>query len=152
MTDEDYMRLALVEAKKALKLEEVPIGAVVIYQKKVLGRGYNLKEKENDPTAHAEIIALRDAAQSLGSWRLDECQLYVTIEPCPMCAGAIIQARIKKVVYGACDLKAGAVDTLYNLLQDERFNHQVLELKGGVLAEESKKLMQEFFQALRKNP
>ncbi|MDI3547276.1 MAG: tRNA(adenine34) deaminase [Halanaerobiales bacterium] len=149
-TDEDYMRLALVEAKKALALEEVPIGAVVVCAGEVVGKGYNLKEKDNDPTAHAEIIALRDAAKNLSSWRLDGCQLYVTIEPCPMCAGAIIQARIERLIYGADDPKAGATGSLYNLVEDERFNHQVAEVKGGVLAEECRDLMKSFFSKLRK--
>lgn len=149
-TDEDYMRLALVEAKKALALEEVPIGAVVVCAGEVVGKGYNLKEKDNDPTAHAEIIALRDAAKNLSSWRLDGCQLYVTIEPCPMCAGAIIQARIERLIYGADDPKAGAIGSLYNLVEDERLNHQVAEVKGGVLAEECRNLMKSFFSKLRK--
>lgn len=147
--DEDYMRLALNEAKKALEFDEVPIGAVVICEGQVIGRGFNLKETRHDPTAHAEIIALQDAARNLKSWRLDNCQLYVTIEPCPMCAGAIIQARIERVVFGALDPKAGATGSLYNLIEDSRFNHQVKEVKGGVLAEESKDIIKKFFKNLR---
>src|SRR5690606_15069142 len=122
--DEKMMREALIEAEKALEIGEVPIGAVVIKDGAVIGRGHNLRETTNDPTAHAEVIALREAAQRSGSWRLTGCELYVTIEPCPMCAGAIILARIDRVVYGAADPKAGAVDTLYRLLNDSRFNHQ----------------------------
>ena len=150
VNDQYYMKLALEEAKKALAIEEVPIGAVVICKDKVVGRGYNFKERAHDPTGHAEIIALRDAANNLASWRLDQCQLYVTIEPCPMCAGAIVQARIKRLVYGAADPKAGATGSLYNLVEDERFNHQVTELKGGVLAEECRDLLKGFFNSLRK--
>jgi tRNA(adenine34) deaminase len=147
--DEYFMLQALAEAQKALELEEVPIGAVVVYKGEIIGRGYNLKERDNDPTAHAEIIALREAAQNLSSWRLDECQLYVTIEPCPMCAGAIVQARIARLVFGAFDPKAGATGSLYNIVEDERLNHQVIEVKGGVLAKEARQLMQDFFKKLR---
>jgi len=148
-TDEDYMRLALKEARKALLLEEVPIGAIVVCNNEIVGSGYNLRERNNDPTAHAEIIALRDAASNLGSWRLDECQLYVTVEPCPMCAGAIVQARIKRLVYGASDPKAGAVESLYHITNDERLNHQLSEIIGGVLLEECRDLMKKFFSRLR---
>jgi tRNA(adenine34) deaminase len=148
-TDEDYMRLALKEARKALLLEEVPVGAVVVCNNEVVGSGYNLRERNNDPTAHAEIIALRDAASNLGSWRLDECQLYVTVEPCPMCAGAIVQARIKRLVYGASDPKAGAVESLYSITNDKRLNHQLSEIKSGVLLEECRDLMKKFFSRLR---
>lgn len=146
--DEDYMRLAIEEAKKALEIEEVPIGAIVVYQGKVIGKGYNLKERDHDPTAHAEIIALREAAKNRGDWRLDACQLYVTIEPCPMCAGAIVQARIKRLVFGAFDPKAGATGSLYDLVTDKRLNHQV-KVKGGILAEECRGMMKEFFKRLR---
>lgn len=144
-----FMSQALMEARKALELEEVPIGAVVVYEGKIIGRGYNLKERDNDPTAHAEIIALREAAQALSSWRLDGCQLFVTIEPCPMCAGAIVQARIARLVFGALDPKAGAAGSLYNIIKDERLNHRVTEVKSGVLAQESRQLMQDFFKKLR---
>src|SRR5690554_1889639 len=106
--DQHFMSEALTEARKALELEEVPIGAIVVYEGEIIGRGYNLKEKDQDPTAHAEMIAVREAAQKLGSWRLEGCQLYVTIEPCPMCAGAIVQARIERLVFGALDHEAGA--------------------------------------------
>jgi len=148
-TDQDYMELALIEARKALEIDEVPIGAIVIYDDKIVGRGYNLKERDNDPTAHAEIIALKDAARNLQSWRLDNCDLYVTIEPCPMCAGAIVQARIRRLIFGSFDLKAGATGSLYNIVNDQRLNHQVIEVKAGILAEESRHLMQDFFKKLR---
>ena len=147
--DEKYMKLALREARKALAKDEVPIGAVVVCKGEIVGRGHNLKELNSDPTAHAEIIAIREAAQKLNSWRLSDCQLYVTIEPCPMCAGAMLQARIKRLVYGAADKKAGVVDSLYQLLNDERFNH-IITVRDGVMAEESRKLMQDFFNKLRK--
>ena len=148
--DTKYMKLALKEAEKALKKEEVPIGAVIVCKEKVVGRGHNLKEHTNDPTAHAEIIAIREAAANLNSWRLADCQLYVTIEPCPMCAGAMLQARIKRLVYGADDEKAGVINSLYKLVEDNRFNHTIT-VKSGVLAEKSIKLMQDFFRKLRKN-
>ncbi|WP_459170414.1 tRNA adenosine(34) deaminase TadA [Natronospora cellulosivora (SeqCode)] len=147
--EEKYMKKAIIEAQKALEIEEVPIGAVVVYKEQIVGRGYNLKERDHDPTAHAEIIALRDAARNMQSWRLDQCELYVTIEPCPMCAGAIVQARIKKLVYGAKDIKAGGVSSLYNICSDERLNHFVPEIKGEVLTEECSTLMKDFFKKLR---
>ena len=147
-TDKQYMELAIKEAKKALGIGEVPIGAIVIYNGEIVGRGYNLKEELQDPTAHAEMIAIREAAQNLGSWRLPDCELYVTLEPCPMCIGAMIQARIKRLVYGAADEKGGATGSLYNLADDERFNHQI-EVKSGVLAEESSQMLKEFFRSLR---
>ena len=147
-TDKQYMELAIKEAKKALGIGEVPIGAIVIYNGEIVGRGYNLKEELQDPTAHAEMIAIREAAQRLGSWRLSDCQLFVTLEPCPMCIGAMLQARIKRLVYGAADEKGGATGSLYNLADDERFNHQI-EVKSGVLAEESSQMLKEFFRSLR---
>ncbi len=149
MNDEKYMKLALAEAEKAFAIDEVPVGAVVVYDGQVIGRGYNLREKNNDPTAHAELIALRDAARNLSSWRLDKCQLYVTIEPCPMCAGAIVQARIERLVYGASDPKAGATGSLYNIVEDKRLNHQVVNVKGGVLAGKCSNLMKDFFKRIR---
>ncbi|NLM96938.1 MAG: nucleoside deaminase [Halanaerobiaceae bacterium] len=150
-TDEDFMRFAIKEAEKALEIDEVPIGAIVVCDGEIIGKGYNLKERDSDPTAHAEIIALKEAARKLKTWHLDNCDLYVTIEPCPMCAGAIVQARIRKLVFGAYDSKAGAVGSLYNIVEDERLNHQVSELKGGVLAAECRKLVQDFFKKLRNN-
>lgn len=148
--DTHFMRKALAEAKKAGDIGDVPIGAVIVREKEVIGYGHNLREKDNDPTAHAEVIALRQAAARLNSWRLTNCTLYVTIEPCPMCAGALIMARIDRLVYGAPDPKAGAVDSLFDLVRDPRLNHR-LEVTAGVLREECASLMQAFFRRLRQN-
>ncbi|RAK04999.1 tRNA(adenine34) deaminase [Halanaerobium saccharolyticum] len=146
--DIKYMQMALAEARKAYQKAEVPIGAVVVCDDQVVGRGFNLREQTQDPTSHAEMIALREAAANEASWRLEDCQLYVTLEPCPMCAGAILQSRIKRLVYGASDPKAGAVRSLYQLLDDNRFNHQV-EVEAGVLEKESAQLLKDFFRELR---
>ena len=146
--DIKYMQMALAEARKAYQRAEVPIGAVVVCNDQVVGRGFNLREQTQDPTSHAEMIALREAAANEDSWRLEDCQLYVTLEPCPMCAGAILQSRIKRLVYGASDPKAGAVRSLYQLLDDNRFNHQV-EVEAGVLEKESAQLLKDFFRELR---
>ncbi|MBS4750147.1 tRNA-specific adenosine deaminase [Granulicatella sp. zg-ZJ] len=149
MTEKEYfMREALKEAQKAYDLDEVPIGAVVVYKGEVIGRGYNLREKEQDATLHAEIKAIRQANAHLGNWRLEECELFVTLEPCPMCSGAIILSRLKKVTFGAFDPKAGTCGTFMNLVQDSRFNHQA-EVESGVLEEECKALLQRFFKELR---
>lgn len=145
---ERFMQEAINEAKKAYAKKEVPIGAVVVYQGKIIGRGHNLREIEQDATLHAEIKAIRQANHFLHSWRLDECELYVTVEPCPMCSGAIILSRIKKVVFGTFDPKAGTVGTFMNLVQDERFNHQA-EVESGILEEECRRLLQDFFRELR---
>jgi len=142
------MQQALVEAQKAYDMGEVPIGAVIVKDGEVIARGHNLREREKDPTLHAEMVAIREAAKHLGGWRLTGCELYVTIEPCPMCAGAIIQARIQRVVFGALDPKAGCAGSLYNLLQDPRFNHRV-EVISGVMEEECRRIMQEFFRERR---
>jgi tRNA(adenine34) deaminase len=147
-SDEHFMREALKEAQQAFEADEVPIGAVIVKDGEVLARAHNLREKLNDPTAHAELISIKSASAKLNSWRLLDTTLYVTLEPCPMCAGAIVLARIKRVVFGAIDPKAGAAGTLMNLLNDARLNHQV-EFTSGVLAEESKKLLQSFFSRLR---
>lgn len=136
------------EAGLALKKKEVPVGAVVVYQDKVIGRGHNQTESLNDPTAHAEILAIGAAANYLNSWRLSEAVLYVTLEPCAMCAGAIVLARIKKLVFGAFDPKAGACGSLYNLVLDKRLNHQV-EVVSEVLKEDCSALLQTFFKELR---
>lgn len=144
-----YMRLALDEAKKAGAIGEVPIGAVIVKDGKVIASGYNLKETSKDPTNHAEMVAIREASRSLGGWRLLGCTLVVTLEPCPMCAGAIVQSRIGQVVYGADDPKAGCAGTLMNLLEEPRFNHQV-EITSGVLAPECRALLTQFFRSLRK--
>ncbi|AMA71403.1 MULTISPECIES: tRNA adenosine(34) deaminase TadA [Aneurinibacillus] len=148
MSDEYYMGLAIEEAKKAEALGEVPIGAVIVRDGKVVGRGYNLRETAKDPIAHAELIAIKEASETLGGWRLLGTTLYVTLEPCPMCAGAIVQARIPRVVYGAMDPKAGCAGSLMNLLQEERFNHQV-EVVQGICEAECSALLKDFFRALR---
>ena len=147
--DEFYMKLAIAEAEKALEIKEVPVGAVVICDGRVVGRGYNLREKETGSDCSCRLIAIRDAARNLKSWRLDNCDLYVTLEPCPMCAGAIVQARIRRLVFGAYDPKSGATGSLYNIVEDERLNHQLSELKGGVLAEEMSQMLKSFFKKLR---
>jgi tRNA(adenine34) deaminase len=146
--DEYYMGLALEEAQKAQDKGEIPIGAVIVYEDQVVAGAHNLKETLSDPTAHAEILAIQQAAKALKRWRLTGCRLYVTIEPCPMCAGALIQARLDKVVYGAKDPKAGAAESLYNLLTDPRLNHQI-EIKSGVLEKACSKILQDFFRSLR---
>ena len=145
---EFFMREALKEAQKAYDQAEVPIGAVVVLNGEIIGRGHNLREKEQDATLHAEIKAIRQANQHLGSWRLEDCELFVTLEPCPMCIGAMILARMKRVVFGAFDPKAGTAGTFMNLLQDSRFNHQV-EVEQGVLEDECKEILQQFFKGLR---
>ena len=145
---EFFMREALKEAQKAYDQAEVPIGAVVVLNGEIIGRGHNLREKEQDATLHAEIKAIRQANQHLGSWRLEDCELFVTLEPCPMCSGAMILARMKRVVFGAFDPKAGTAGTFMNLLQDSRFNHQV-EVEQGILEDECKEILQQFFKGLR---
>src|SRR5690349_10030539 len=144
-----FMRLAYQEAEAALSESEVPIGAVIVYDGRVIASAHNQREQLQDPTAHAEMIAITQAAQSLGSWRLEGCTLYVTLEPCPMCAGAIVQARVPLVVYGAADPKAGAVHTLFGLLSDRRLNHQA-QIVPGVLADRCGELLTNFFQAQRR--
>jgi tRNA(adenine34) deaminase len=146
--DEHYMREALGEANQAGALGEVPVGAVVVVSGAILGRGGNRRESAADPTAHAEMIAIRQAAQAVGGWRLVDAILYVTQEPCPMCAGAIVNARIAKVVYGCDNPKAGSVRTLYQLLEDPRLNHRC-EVIPGVLASECGAALKTFFEALR---
>jgi tRNA(adenine34) deaminase len=143
-SDEDFMREALKEAQIAFEEDEVPIGAVIVKDGEILAKAHNLREKLNDPTAHAELIVIRLAAAKLNSWRLLDTTVYVTVEPCPMCAGAIVLARVKRLVFGATDPKAGTAGTLMNLLDDARLNHQV-EVTGGVLEEESRKLLRTFF-------
>lgn len=144
-----YMRMALDEARAALRENEVPIGAVIVHADQVVAAAHNQREQLQDPTAHAEMIAITQAAASLGSWRLEGCTLYVTLEPCPMCAGAILQARIPTVVYGAADPKAGAVRTLFRLLDDSRLNHRC-QIVPEVLAADCGRALSEFFQAQRR--
>jgi tRNA(adenine34) deaminase len=148
MDHDYYMKEALLEAEKARALEEVPIGAVVVLAGEIIGRGHNLREILKDSTAHAEIVAMREAAAKISDWRLSEATLYSTIEPCPMCAGALVQFRIKTLVYGAKDPKAGAVDSLVDLVRDPRFNHRV-EVFSGVLEEECAAIVRDFFRRLR---
>ncbi|MDX8045486.1 tRNA adenosine(34) deaminase TadA [Gracilibacillus sp. S3-1-1] len=148
MLDEKYMLMAIEEAKKAEVLGEVPIGAVIVHKGEVIATAFNLREKLQTTDSHAEMLAIQKANEVIGSWRLEECTLYVTLEPCPMCAGAILQARIPRVVYGAKDHKAGCAGSLYNFLQDERFNHQV-DVVPDVLEEETSQLLTNFFKALR---
>ena len=144
-----FMRLALEEAELAWREEEVPIGAVIVHDARVIASAHNQREQLHDPTAHAEMIAITQAAEALGSWRLEGCTLYVTLEPCPMCAGAILQARVPVVVYGALDPKAGAVDSLFQLLSDRRLNHRC-QIVPGVLAEPCGRVLTEFFQQQRR--
>ncbi|NIK72326.1 MULTISPECIES: tRNA adenosine(34) deaminase TadA [unclassified Paenibacillus] len=146
--DQAWMQLAIEEAKKAEQIGEVPIGAILVKNGEVVGRGYNLRETNHDPTAHAEMVAIREACERLGAWRLLDCTLYVTLEPCPMCAGAIVQSRVKRVVYGTGDPKAGCAGTLMNLLQEPRFNHET-ELTSGILQAECAELLTNFFRNLR---
>ena len=148
MNDVEAMMLALAEARAALQHGDVPIGAVAVVDGEVVSRRHNERELTGDPTAHAELLALRDAAASLGRWRLDDVTLVVTLEPCAMCAGALVNGRVARVVFGAPDLKAGAVGSLYNLCVDPRLNHEV-EVRGGVMAEQSAALLQQFFSGLR---
>ncbi|NAZ09508.1 tRNA adenosine(34) deaminase TadA [Virgibacillus sp. Bac332] len=143
------MELAIDEATKAARQNEVPIGAVIVYQGEVIARGYNQRETSQSTLSHAELIAIEQANDVIGSWRLEDCTLYVTLEPCPMCAGAIVQSRIKRVVYGAKDPKAGCAGTLMNLLADKRFNHQV-DITKGVLETDCGDLLRNFFKDLRK--
>lgn len=145
---EVYMRRALEQARRAFDAGEVPVGAVVVKDGRIIGEAFNQRETLQDPTAHAEMIALTQAAQAVGHWRLLDCTLYVTLEPCPMCAGAIVQARLPTVIYGCTDPKAGACHTLFRITQDSRLNHQATVL-GGVLHEACKAILQEFFAQQR---
>ncbi len=146
--EEVHMRTALAAAEEAARMGEVPVGAVVVVRGEVVAVAHNQRETKNDPTAHAEIVAMRAAAAALDSWRLIDADLYVTMEPCPMCAGAIVNARVRRLIYGCDDPKAGAVRTLFQLLDDQRLNHRV-EVVPGVLAVESAALLKSFFSRLR---
>jgi tRNA(adenine34) deaminase len=146
--DEYFMRIALREADRALAHSDIPVGAVVVKDGEVIGAGHNERELREDPTAHAEIIALREAARALGSWRVLDSVLYVTLEPCAMCAGAIVLARVPRVVYGASDPKAGAAGSVLNILDEKRFNHRP-QVETGLLAEESAELLRSFFASRR---
>ncbi|GMT47213.1 MAG: tRNA-specific adenosine deaminase [bacterium] len=146
-----YMQSALEEARRAFEADEVPVGALVVKEGVILSRTHNLMEALRDPTAHAEVLAIREAAGKLGNWRLEGATLYVTKEPCPMCAGAIVNARVSRVVYGCRDGKGGAADSLYHILTDKRLNHQA-EVVSGLLSEESAGLLKEFFRNRRTGP
>ncbi|MFV0341790.1 MAG: tRNA adenosine(34) deaminase TadA [Anaerocolumna sp.] len=143
-----YMKEAIKEAKKAAKLGEVPIGCVIVYQDKIIGRGHNKRNTKKTTLAHAELLAIQKASKTMGDWRLEDCTMYVTLEPCQMCAGAIVQARIKEVIVGAMNPKAGCAGSILNILRMEEFNHQV-ELVTGIMEEECKTVLQEFFIRLR---
>lgn len=146
--DENFMKLAIEQAQIAEENGDVPIGAVIVYENQIIGKAYNQREQLQDPTAHAEIIALTQAAAFLESWRLLGCTMYVTLEPCTMCAGALVLARIDRLVYGCDDPKTGAVKSLYNIVTDERLNH-IINVTPGVLAEECSDLLQQFFRRRR---
>ena len=146
--DEKYMKEAIRQAEKAYALGEVPIGCVIVYQDQIIGRGYNRRTMDQNAIAHAETIAIRKAGKKMGDWRLEDCVMYVTLEPCQMCSGAIVQSRMKKVVIGCMNPKAGCAGSILNLLQMEEFNHQV-ELEIGVLEEECSAMMKQFFRELR---
>jgi tRNA(adenine34) deaminase len=149
MEHELFIREALVEARKAAELGETPVGAIMVHSGEIISRSHNYRELGKDPTAHAEMRVIREASQILGGWRLLDCTLYVTLEPCIMCAGAMVLARLPRLVYGAVDPKAGAAGSVIDLLQSDSFNHKV-EVTGGVLADECGMLLTEFFQKLRK--
>ena len=148
MNDLDYMRLALAEADKALASRDVPIGAVAVYKGEIIGSGCNRREADHDPTAHAEMIAIRQAAQHIGHWRLDGVTLYCTLEPCAMCAGAMVLARLPRLVYAALDPKAGAAGSVIDVLRHPRLNHRV-DVSAGLLADEANQQLQAFFRTLR---
>ena len=146
--DELHMRLAIEEARLAPDRDEVPVGCVIVQQGRVIARGHNQRESLSDPTAHAEVVALRQAAAALGTWHLEGTTAYVTVEPCCMCAGALVNARVSRLVYGVAQPKSGACESLYNIPQDPRLNHR-LEVRSGVMAQESAELLREFFRARR---
>ena len=147
-TDEKFMREALRQAEKAYRLEEVPIGCVIVHDGKIIARGYNRRNVDKSTLSHAELNAIRKAARKLGDWRIEDCTMYVTLEPCPMCAGAIVQARIPRCVIGCMNPKAGCAGSVMNLLQTEGFNHQV-DITTGVLEAECSEMLKRFFKQLR---
>ncbi len=146
--DERYMKEAIRQAKKAYALKEVPIGCVIVYEGKIIARGYNRRNTDKNTLAHAELIAIKKASKKLGDWRLEGCTIYITLEPCQMCAGAIVQARVTRAVIGSMNPKAGCAGSVLNLLQIAQFNHQV-ELEKGVLGEECSQMLSQFFRELR---
>lgn len=143
-----FMKEALKEAQKSYKKEEIPVGAIIVKDGKIIARGHNLKETKTDPTKHAEIIAIQKACKKLQTWRLTRCTMYVTLEPCSMCAGSLIQSRLDKVVIGTMDEKTGACGSVLNLLADYKFNH-IVQIETGIMQEECKKILQQFFKELR---
>ncbi len=149
LIDEKYMKAALKQARKAIELGEVPIGCVIVYEGKIIGRGYNRRNTDKSVLCHAEITAIKKACKKIGDWRLEECTLYVTLEPCQMCAGAIVQSRIPRVVMGASSPKAGCAGTILNILENPEFNHQV-EVTKGILENDCSAILKEFFTELRK--
>ena len=148
MLHQDWMRLALVQAEKAFELGEVPIGAIIVKDSQIIASAFNEKELRQDPTAHAEVLVIQRAAEKLGSWRLSDATLYVTLEPCPMCAGAIVQARLKQLVYGAADQKGGATGSVMNVLNTTLWNHKV-DVVAGILEEDCSNILKSFFKRLR---
>lgn len=148
MEQEKFMKQALIQAQKAYEIEEIPVGAVIVKDGKIIAKAYNQKETKGDPVAHAEILAIQRASKKLGRWRLDDCDLYVTLEPCSMCAGAIIQARINNLYIGTSDPKTGACGSVLNLLQDYTFNHKV-NVTTGIMKNECEKILKDFFHYLR---
>lgn len=146
--DEKFMKIALKEANKSFQLDEVPVGVVIVKDDKIIARGHNLRETKQDPTGHAEIIAIKKASKKLKSWRLIDCTMYVTLEPCSMCAGAIMWSRIKRVVYGAKDIKGGAIGSSFNLFEQKGINHKP-EVTSGVLEDEASTLLKNFFKLKR---
>lgn len=149
MNDEYFMTEALKEAQKAFDIDEVPIGAVIEHKGEIIGRGYNRRNTEKNPLMHAEIIAINEAAKVIGDWRIEDCTMYVTVEPCPMCSGAIVQARIPKVVFGTYNAKAGCGGSIINLLQMEKLNHRC-EVVSGIMEDECRDMMKMFFKRFRK--
>jgi len=149
VSEEKFMRAALAEARKGFSEDEVPVGAVVVVDGKIVARAHNLRESLIDPTAHAEILAIKKAAKKLGGWRLNRATLYTTLEPCPMCAGAIVHARVKELVYGADDPKAGACGSIMNIVSSGHLNHRV-KVRSGVLKKESSEILKRFFRKLRR--
>lgn len=148
-TEERYMKVAIKQAKKAENIDEVPIGCVIVYHGKIIARGYNRRNIDKNTLSHAELNAIKKASKRLGDWRLDDCEMYVTLEPCQMCAGAIVQSRIKKIYIGSMNPKAGSAGSVINLLQVKEFNHQV-EIESGILQEECSGMLSDFFKNLRK--
>jgi len=149
MDNNFFMKEALKEARKAYDINEVPVGCVIVYDGQIIGRGHNRRTVENNPLKHAEIIAINEACAFIGDWRLEECYIYVTVEPCPMCAGAILQARMKALYFGAWNKKAGACGSVVDIINEDKFNHKV-EVEAGIMQEECAKMMSNFFAKLRR--